>query len=122
MTRRGAELLGRYRDAGRLCQQAAALFRAAGSDAAFASYGLTCLGVALLGDERAADAVPPLIEALRIRSAASLPPAQVGETRFALARALGRPRRRSPVAPRGAWHDEYAGAAGEADKGRAIDA
>jgi tetratricopeptide (TPR) repeat protein/predicted Ser/Thr protein kinase len=80
--------LGRHAEALTACQHALAIWRAAGSDATIQSYGLTGLGLALLGEGRAAEAVAPLEQALPAREAGHLAPALQGEARFALARAL----------------------------------
>jgi tetratricopeptide (TPR) repeat protein len=64
------------------------IWRRTGGDAFLVSYGLTGQGIAMLGEGHAADAVAPLEEALRIRIEKKSAPDQLGETRFALARAL----------------------------------
>jgi tetratricopeptide (TPR) repeat protein len=80
--------LGRYADARARFETAIDVFRRAGSDASFASYPQTGLGLALLGEGRAAEATAPLEAALAVRIEKHLAPSLVGETRFALARAL----------------------------------
>jgi tRNA A-37 threonylcarbamoyl transferase component Bud32/tetratricopeptide (TPR) repeat protein len=80
--------LGRYAEARARFETAIDVFRRAGSDASFASYPQTGLGRALLAEGRAADAVAPLEAALAVRLEKHLAPGLVGETRFALARAL----------------------------------
>jgi tetratricopeptide (TPR) repeat protein len=80
--------LGRHAEARAAFERALAIWRQAGSDRVFLSYALTGLGRALLGEGRAADAVAPLEEALAIREQNHVPPVEVAETRFALARAL----------------------------------
>jgi tetratricopeptide (TPR) repeat protein/predicted Ser/Thr protein kinase len=80
--------LGRYGEALVACQHALAIWRATGTDAAIQSYGLTGVGLALLGEGRAAEAVAPLQEAVTARESGHIAPALVGESRFALARAL----------------------------------
>ena len=65
---------------------------------AFVAYALTGIGVAHWRLGRAEQAIPPLERALAIREASEPDPAQVAETRFALARALwdaGRERARA---------------------------
>ncbi len=52
------------------------------------SYARTGLGLALLGEHRPADAIEPLQEALDTRVTGKAAPDLIGETRFALARAL----------------------------------
>jgi eukaryotic-like serine/threonine-protein kinase len=80
--------LHRYAEARIDFQRAADVWRRAGSDIFFRSYALTGLGLALLGEGKPAEAVAPLDEALRARVERQLDPERVGETRFALARAL----------------------------------
>jgi len=65
-----------------------AVWRKGGADPKFVSYGLTGLGIALIGEARPPDAVPPLLEALAIRVDKHLDVDLVNETRLALARAL----------------------------------
>jgi tRNA A-37 threonylcarbamoyl transferase component Bud32/tetratricopeptide (TPR) repeat protein len=83
------ELLGRHVESHAAYERALAIWRQAGSDRVYLSYGLTGVGRALLGEGRAADAVAPLEEALAIREQNHVPPVDIAETRFALARALG---------------------------------
>src|SRR5450432_294961 len=52
--------LGRFAEARAACGRALEIWRAAGTDLTIQSYGLTGLGLALLGEGRAADAVAPL--------------------------------------------------------------
>ncbi|HEY2729875.1 MAG TPA: protein kinase [Polyangia bacterium] len=80
--------LHRYADARVAFQRADDIWRRAEADVAFRSYALTGLGIAYLGEGKAAEAVAPLEEALRVRVAKQFDPERVGETRFALARAL----------------------------------
>ena len=87
--------LGRFEEARATCAHAIAIWRAAGTDLAIQSYGLTGLGLALLGEKRAEDAIAPLEQAVAAREAGHLAPELLGESRFALARALwARPRER----------------------------
>ena len=81
-------LLGRYGEAEVAYERAAKLNRQSGVDADVLAWALTGHGRALLGQKRFAAAVPPLEEALAIRLEKQAPPAQLAETRFALARAL----------------------------------
>ena len=81
-------LLGRYTAAEAAYQRSVQLFRQNGADSDVLAWALTGLGRALLGKAEPARATAPLEEALRIRIAKRVPPRQLGETRFALARAL----------------------------------
>jgi tetratricopeptide (TPR) repeat protein len=80
--------LDRYAEALDACQRALSIWRGAGTDAAIRSFGLTGVGLALLGLGKPAESVPPLQEAVEAREAAHMAPALLGESRFALARAL----------------------------------
>ena len=80
--------LGRYAEAQPECERALAIWREAGTDETLRSFGLTALGIALLGQGHSAEAVGPLTEAVATRVAGHLGPELVGESRFALARAL----------------------------------
>jgi eukaryotic-like serine/threonine-protein kinase len=81
-------LLGRYDAAEGAYQRAVQLFRQSGVNADVLAWALTGLGRALLGRMEPASAVAPLEEAQSIRIEKHVPPAQLGETRFALARAV----------------------------------
>ncbi len=81
-------LLGRYAEAEVAYRRSAELFRQSGSDPSFLGWALTGLGRSLLGQDRGEAAVVPLEEALRIRIEKKAASALLGETRFALARAL----------------------------------
>jgi tetratricopeptide (TPR) repeat protein len=81
-------LLGRFVEAEAACQRAIRLFRQSGADSDTLGWALTGLGRALLGQNRPSNAVAPLEEALAIRTQKHAAPPQLGETRFALARAL----------------------------------
>jgi tetratricopeptide (TPR) repeat protein/predicted Ser/Thr protein kinase len=81
-------LLGRYREAELSYRRAAHVWRESGADPTFIGWALTGLGRALLGQDLPGPAVAPLEEALKIRTQKQAPPTQMGETRFALARAL----------------------------------
>jgi predicted Ser/Thr protein kinase len=88
--------LARFADARRACERALAIWRAAGTGPAIRSYGLTGLGIALLGEGHGADAIAPLEEAVAARAGEHVASALQGESRFALARALwSRPTDRS---------------------------
>jgi tetratricopeptide (TPR) repeat protein/predicted Ser/Thr protein kinase len=80
--------VGRYADALRLCRRALGIWHEQGADAVIRSYTLTQEGLALVGVGKSGEALPPLEEALKARVDAHVNPAQQGETRFALARAL----------------------------------
>jgi tetratricopeptide (TPR) repeat protein len=77
----------RYGEAFAQYGRAIDLWRKAGAHT-FLQYGLAGLGIALLGERRPAEAVEPLEEALAMRLETKADPAHLGETRFALARAL----------------------------------
>jgi tetratricopeptide (TPR) repeat protein len=81
-------LLGRYAEAEAAYHRAEKLFRQSAADAEVLAWVLTGLGRAILGKGEPAAAIAPLEEALAIRIQKHAPPAQLGETRFALARAL----------------------------------
>jgi tetratricopeptide (TPR) repeat protein/predicted Ser/Thr protein kinase len=81
-------LLRRYAEARVAYQHAIDLLHKAGSDAENIAAPLTGLGVAYLGEGHAGTAIAPLEEALKIRIDRQVPPELLGETRFALARAL----------------------------------
>jgi tetratricopeptide (TPR) repeat protein len=80
--------LGRFGEARPVFEQAIAGWRHAGSDPYLVAYGLTGLGLAWLGEGHAAEAQAPLEQALRIRTEKHVDAQQLGEVRFALARAL----------------------------------
>ena len=89
-------LLGRYEEAERAYERSVKVFRQSGTDAGVLAWALTGLGRARLGEKRPAAAVPPLEEALAARVEKRASHALLGETRFALARALwSRPSERS---------------------------
>jgi len=81
-------LLHRYRDAHALLARALDIWTKAGSDAWVLAFPRTSIGTALLGEGHAAEAVEPLETALAAREAKQTDPEHLGETRFALARAL----------------------------------
>jgi serine/threonine-protein kinase len=81
-------LLRRYEEAEAAYRRSAELFRQSGADTTFLGWALTGLGRALLGQNRAPAAEAALEEALAIRTEKHAAPGLLGETRFALARAL----------------------------------
>jgi tetratricopeptide (TPR) repeat protein len=80
--------LERYAEARAAFQSALDIWQRTGADSSFLSYGLTGLGRAWLGEKRPGAAIAPLERALTIRLEKHTAPELVGETRFALARAL----------------------------------
>jgi tetratricopeptide (TPR) repeat protein len=86
-------LLQRYGEAEIAYERSVRLFRESGGNADVLGWALTGLGQARLGQKRPASAVPPLEEGLALRLDRPTTPDLLGETRFALARAL----RSSPV-------------------------
>ncbi len=80
--------LGRFPEARAACERAIAIWRAAGTDAAIESFGLTGLGLALLGQGHSNEAIGPLEEAVSARMNGHLAPSLRGESQFALGRAL----------------------------------
>jgi eukaryotic-like serine/threonine-protein kinase len=84
-----ANAKGQYREARDLANQALAIWeRESGPDCPFLGYALTTLGESFVRDGQSARAVPYLERALRIREAHDEAADLLGETRFALARAL----------------------------------
>jgi eukaryotic-like serine/threonine-protein kinase len=80
--------LHRHREARVAFEHALEVWRGAGADESLVAYGLTGLGVALVGAAEPEKAVAPLEEALRIRTIKEVEPEYMGEMRFTLARAL----------------------------------
>jgi tetratricopeptide (TPR) repeat protein len=80
--------LGHHAEARAAFERALGIWRRSGADAFYVAYGLTGLGLALLGEGRPQDAARALAEALQIRTDKRAGPPEMGETRFALARAL----------------------------------
>jgi serine/threonine protein kinase/tetratricopeptide (TPR) repeat protein len=80
--------LGRHGEALDAFRRTMEIWRKAGADRMFMAYGLTGQGIALVGLGRNAEAIPPLEEALRTRIETHSDGEHLGETRFALARAL----------------------------------
>jgi tetratricopeptide (TPR) repeat protein/predicted Ser/Thr protein kinase len=81
-------LLGRYHDAEAAYRRAVQILRQNDAPAAYLALVLTGLGTSLIGESEPTTAVAPLEEALEIGTKSHAPKAQLGETRFALARAL----------------------------------
>jgi tetratricopeptide (TPR) repeat protein len=81
-------LLGRHAEAEVAYDRAVELFRQSEADPDVLAWALTGLGRARLGDRKPGAAVAPLEEALAIRIEKHASEALLGETRFALARAL----------------------------------
>jgi tetratricopeptide (TPR) repeat protein len=80
--------LRRYGAARAFFERAVDGWAAIKAEPSIVAYAETGLGIALLGEGRSADALPPLERALAARLSAKAPPELTGETRFALARAL----------------------------------
>jgi eukaryotic-like serine/threonine-protein kinase len=113
--------LGRYDEARAACGRALAVWKEVGAAPVVRAYGLTGLGTALVGEGRAVEAIAPLEEAVAARAASTVGPTFLGESRFALARALwSRPatRPRALALARQARADD----AGDAKAVAAIDA
>ena len=82
-------LLHRYADAERDLRDAAGRAqRLYGKDHAWTAYCLNDLGLVLIGENRPAEAIPILTQALRTRERLGRSPDDTAETQFALARAL----------------------------------
>ena len=81
-------LLGRNAEARAAFLRCLDIWAKAGTDASVVAYGLTGLGIALIGEGRGGAAIAPLEQALAKRTATQAPTELLGETRFALARAL----------------------------------
>jgi serine/threonine protein kinase/tetratricopeptide (TPR) repeat protein len=81
-------LLARYEEAEVAYDRAVQIFRQSATDPDVVAWALTGLGRARLGEDRPAAAVAPLEEALASRLARHVSHELLGETRFALARAL----------------------------------
>jgi serine/threonine protein kinase/tetratricopeptide (TPR) repeat protein len=81
-------LLGRHAEAEIAYERAVQLFRQSAANADVLAWALTGLGRARIGEKQPAAAVAPLEEALAIRLEKHASNALLGETRFALARAL----------------------------------
>jgi serine/threonine-protein kinase len=81
--------LGRWEEGRAACARAMAIWeRQLPKDHLFFSYSLHAIGVSYLGEGKPGLAVAPLERALRIRLGKEPSPGHVGETQFALARAL----------------------------------
>jgi tetratricopeptide (TPR) repeat protein len=81
-------LLGRYGEAEVAYERSVRLYRESGANADVLGWALTGLGQARLGEKRPVAAVAPLEEGLALRLERHTTPDLLGETRFALARAL----------------------------------
>ena len=80
--------LHRYPESATAFEQAIQMWTVARVDALHLSYARTGIGLARLGQHRPLEAIAPLELALAARTDAKSPHALLGETRFALARAL----------------------------------
>ncbi len=80
--------LHRYPESAPVFERAIEMWTTAQLDPLHISYPRTGIGLAYLGQRRPLEAIAPLEMALAARSDAKSPPALLGETRFALARAL----------------------------------
>jgi tRNA A-37 threonylcarbamoyl transferase component Bud32/tetratricopeptide (TPR) repeat protein len=101
-------LLGRPDQAEAAYDHCLQIYRQSGTDRAVVGWALTGLGRARLGENRTAAALAPLEQALAVRIDTHASDALLGETRFALARALwARPedRRRAVALARAARTD-----------------
>jgi tetratricopeptide (TPR) repeat protein len=78
----------RYSEAREVFERSLGTLRQNGADRWFLAYAQTGLGVSLLGLQLPAEAIAPLEEALRTRLDGTADHGVLGETRFALARAL----------------------------------
>ncbi len=116
--------LHRYVQAGSAFEIATAIWTKQNAEPARLAYAQTGRGIAFLGEGRPLDAVAPLELALAAREDKTTPPELVGETRFALARALwAKPRERSrALSFAKAARVDYWRAADGAPKVAAIDA
>jgi tetratricopeptide (TPR) repeat protein len=83
-----SNLLGRHADAEAAYRRALAIFLKAGNAPSVVAWPQTGLGGDLVDQGRPAEAVPLLEKALATRLETKAPAAQLGETRFNLARAL----------------------------------
>jgi tetratricopeptide (TPR) repeat protein len=89
-------LLHRHAEARAAFLRCLDIWTTSGADAAIVAYGLTGLGIALIGEGRRNEAIAPLERALATRKEIDAARELLGETRFALARALWtQPRSRS---------------------------
>jgi len=104
-------LLGRYDEAEIAYERAVRLYRESGGNADVLGWALTGLGQARLGQKRPAAAVAPLEEGLALRLGRHTTPDLLGETRFALARALESSTgdRRRALALAGRAREDYRG-------------
>jgi hypothetical protein len=81
-------LMHRHAEARATFARTLEIWSAGGVDPMMLSYARTGLGLAMLGEHHPLDAIEPLGQALETRLAGQAAPDLLGETRFALARAL----------------------------------
>jgi hypothetical protein len=81
-------LLHRHAEARAAFLRCLDIWTKSGADASDVAYGLTGLGIALIGERRSGQAIEPLERALASREKTHAPADLLAETRFALARAL----------------------------------
>jgi hypothetical protein len=81
-------LMHRHAEARATFARTLQIWTASGVDPMMLSYARTGLGLALLGEHHPVEAIEPLAQALQTRQASEGAPDLLGETRFALARAL----------------------------------
>jgi tetratricopeptide (TPR) repeat protein/predicted Ser/Thr protein kinase len=125
LSNRGEALnaLGRPADALPLFRRALEVWGPLGADSPVLAYPLTGLGRALILEGRAGEAIAPLNRALALRVAAKDARVRLGETRFALARALwdaGGDRKRAHALGTAA-RDDFASPPARPEKTREID-
>jgi tetratricopeptide (TPR) repeat protein len=80
--------LGRFAEARQAYQRSLDIWRNSNSDRFLIAWALTGLGIAYLGEGQPREALGPLEEAYEIRLEKHVDRSQLGEVRFALARAL----------------------------------
>jgi tetratricopeptide (TPR) repeat protein len=81
--------LGRHREARQSFERARIIWeRELGSEDPNLGYALSGIGISYLAEGDSSSALVPLERALKIREASEKDPTKLGETRFALARAL----------------------------------
>jgi tetratricopeptide (TPR) repeat protein len=91
-------ILRRHGEARRVFERCVDIWTKTGAPASLLAYGQTGLGVAFVGEGKGVEAVAPLEHALASRETAGEPAEVLGETRFALARALWTQSRTRPRA------------------------
>jgi tetratricopeptide (TPR) repeat protein len=117
-------VMGRHAEARRAFEEALDIWRTSfGADSYWTAYALTGMGLAHLGQHQPDDAVPLLERALAIRERTESDASLLGDTRFALARALAEAGREPERARRlaRAARDDYARAASLPQKVAEID-